>query len=225
MKEPHELLRVAVVTGGHPFDVVGFQDFWSDMPGVKCYIQHLEHYCSSSEKEQDRYEAVVFYNMTDAVPSDKEQPWWKGAPETALRRMTKKGVGVVIWHHALVAFPGWEFWDLVCGHSRRTLKPHFDQEVNHSVQDVDHPILRGLPRHFSLIDETYEMAEPEAEGNHVLLTTDHPDSLRSQVWLRECGESRVLCLIPGHDHHTWNAPEFRQLFSQGIQWVARRRVL
>ena len=42
-------LRVAVVTGGHAFDVPNFHRLFRQLPGIDAYPQHLEHFASSPE--------------------------------------------------------------------------------------------------------------------------------------------------------------------------------
>ena len=36
--------KVAVVTGGHPFDVPGFRDMFDRMPAIDYYIQDLDNW-------------------------------------------------------------------------------------------------------------------------------------------------------------------------------------
>jgi type 1 glutamine amidotransferase len=57
---------------------------------------------------------------------------------------------------------------------------------------------------------------------HVLLTTDHPKSLRTLAWTRQHNKSRVFVLASGHDQKTYANPNFRTVLLRGIQWAAGR---
>jgi type 1 glutamine amidotransferase len=56
----------------------------------------------------------------------------------------------------------------------------------------------------------------------VLLTTDHPKSMKTLGWVRQHRNARVFCLQSGHDGVTWASPEFRTVLERGIRWCAGR---
>ena len=56
-------LKVAVVTGGHPYDVQDFHRLFRSLTGVEAFIQHMEDFAVSSEAVRDSYDVVVFYIM------------------------------------------------------------------------------------------------------------------------------------------------------------------
>jgi type 1 glutamine amidotransferase len=60
------------------------------------------------------------------------------------------------------------------------------------------------------------------EGSEVLLTTDHPKSMKTLGWARQYKQSRVFCLESGHDNQTWADPSFREVLRRGLLWCARR---
>ena len=83
-------LRVAVVTGGHSFDVQNFYRLFRELPGIDAYPQHLEHFSSSPEEVRDAYDAVVFYGMGSGVPVEEgritkgsQGPLWNGLSNKA----------------------------------------------------------------------------------------------------------------------------------------------
>ena len=63
------------------------------------------------------------------------------------------------------------------------------------------------------------MADVSA-GSRVLLTYDHPRSMRTIAWTREFRQSRVFCYQAGHDNATWPDPSFREVLRRGIRWSA-----
>ncbi|MDP6037964.1 MAG: ThuA domain-containing protein, partial [Candidatus Latescibacteria bacterium] len=89
-----------------------------------------------------------------------------------------------------------------------------------SVEDANHPITQGISD-WEMIDETYLMAEPDAES-HLLLTTDHPENMKSIGWTRQYNDTRVFCFQSGHDNQTWVDENFQTVLTRGIQWAAGR---
>ena len=72
-----------------------------------------------------------------------------------------------------------------------------------------------------MVDETYSMASAD-QDSHLLLTTDHPNSMRVLGWTRQFENSRVFCYQSGHDNLTYVNPSFRKTILRGIQWCAGR---
>jgi hypothetical protein len=149
------------------------------------YPQALDEF-SANPSEAGQYDVVLFYTMHQIAPNDANRlPWYqKRFFDTLDALRPEQGVGVL--HHGLVAFPDWPLWSELVGiEDRKQITPHFDQTVEVTVADADHPITRGLPPVWTLHDETYVMAEPSPEsGNHPLLTTAHTNSMKTLAWTR-----------------------------------------
>jgi hypothetical protein len=102
-----DLIKTAVVTGGHSFDIVHFTNLILNLKGVQPYIQHIDDFTSSSQEIRDGYDVVLFYIFMQDIPTDEGNPWWAGKPLTALTHLGVSGQGIVILHHALLAYRGW----------------------------------------------------------------------------------------------------------------------
>jgi uncharacterized protein len=165
---------------------------------------------------------VLLYNMTQNI-SPKRQ-------DNFVRLLKDKGVGVVVVHHAEAAFQSWPEYHQIIGTAYiyfdveidGKLWPHCKckggQDIAVSVRDDQHPITRGM-KDFTIHDETYK-GRWWAEGNHVLLTTDHPDNDEPVAWTRQYGRSRVFNIQFGHDKQAYACPEYRDLLVRGIRWTA-----
>jgi type 1 glutamine amidotransferase len=209
-------LRVAVVTGGHAFDVVSFTDMFRDLEGIRAYVQHMDDFVGSKRDLRDRYEVILFYTMLREGPED--------ALRAVLSRPTERGQGIVMLHHAVLAYPDWVFWDDLVGivnrHVDDSFQYHHDQRLSMHVADPDHPITAGIAD-WDLIDETYVMNEPGPQS-HLLLATEHPRSMKAIAWTRSSGKSRVFCHQGGHDEQAFADLGFRRLLRAGIFWTAGR---
>jgi hypothetical protein len=215
-----ETVKTAVITGGHSFEVLKFHELFRSLPGVDAYIQHLDDFASSAQAVRDSYDALCFYFFLREGPTDEGQPWWAGKPKAALERIGQTEQGVVVLHHALLAYPDWPLWIHLVGIQDRDFDYYHDEQVNVYPTAVEHPITEGLSA-WTMIDETYDMADA-GEGSEVLLTTDHPKSMTTIAWTRTFGQARVFCNELGHDGQAWKHPSFRMVLGRGIHWAARR---
>jgi hypothetical protein len=215
-----DLIHTAVVTGGHSYDVIGFTDLFRELPGIQAYIQHIDDFASTREKVRDRYEVVLFYTFLQDEPQDEGQVWWMGKPKSALEHLGETGQGLVILHHALLAYRGWSLWNDIVGVEDRGQGFHPGQQIRVHVEDESHPITDGLAD-WDMVDETYTMADA-GPGNHILLTTDHPHSMRTLAWTRTYRNARVFCLESGHNHKAFENEYFQTILARGIAWSAGR---
>lgn len=216
-------LRVAIITGGHAFDLPPFYQMARSLEGMDVYVQHLENFASSPEEVRDAYDGVVFYTMHVPVPED-DGPWFLGRQRSAIERLFERGQGVVVLHHSILAFSTWAFWDDVVGMiHRRTgdrFRYTFGLDLTVRMINEGHPITAGL-EDFQIRDEGYRMDDETVNGE-VLLMVEHPDSMPIVGWVRKVGRSRVFCDQLGHDAQSWNNPVFREILRRGILWTAGR---
>jgi type 1 glutamine amidotransferase len=210
-------LRLAVVTGGHPFPVPAFRDLFGRMAGVDVYHQDLDNFAVS----RDWYDAYLFYNMHCwgklSVRNDMNESITK-----ALERLGETEAGVFVWHHALLSFhdtPAADAWSAITGLSNRKLRGCALSDIDTHVAVDDHPITDGLSD-FTLADEFFKLDEP-GEDSQVLLTTEHPQSTRALAWTRQHKKARVFCYQSGHAETAYGDPSFQTVLTRGVEWVGR----
>ena len=78
-------IKIAVITGGHPYDVQPFQDLFAALPDCDAYLQHTDAFACEPEAVRDSYNAVVFYSMFTDTPQDGG-PWYAGNPRSNAER-------------------------------------------------------------------------------------------------------------------------------------------
>lgn len=214
------MLKVAVITGGHSYDVIGFHELWRSLDGVKAYIQHIDDFASSPQDVRESYDVLVFYHFMQDTPDDEYLVWYAGKPKHVLEQLGTTEQGIVVLHHALLAYRQWPLWDELVGISERGQGFHHGQDLKIEIADSTHPITTGLSD-FDLHDETYVVNEPPDDGNtRVLLTTTHPKSMRAIAWTRTYGKARVFAYESGHDALAWQNPAFQTVLMQGLLWAA-----
>jgi type 1 glutamine amidotransferase len=203
-------ISLAILTGGHAFDVPNFHHLFRRMEGINAYIQTVEDFAGSPQATRDAYHVVLFYHMLPESPAQKAQ--------AAFDHLRDSGQGLVVLHHALLAYPQWPTWREISGIDPAFSAYHHDQHVDLTVTRSGHPIFAGLDE-FSLTDETYVMNEPDA-GNDILLVTNHPKSVHAQAWTRTWQRSRVFSWTAGHDHQAWADPNFEMILRRAIFWTS-----
>ena len=211
------MIKLAVITGGKAHDVIGFHKLFHGLDGINSYIQHIDDFASAPEEIRDHYDVVLFFFMMQEGPTDEDLPGYCGKPKTAIEHLGQTGQGIVVLHHALLAYPEWPVWsDFVGIRDRHLSEYRHDEEIAIKIADNTHPITRGLSD-WIMVDETYLMANAE-DANYVLLKTDHHQSMETIAWVHQYKTNRVFCLVSGHDHQTWEDENFKTVLKRGIEW-------
>ena len=205
-------VKIVVVTGGHPYDVPNFEKLFQSLEGIQTTFQTMDKFVASPAAARDSFDAVLFYHMLMPTPKDKALE--------ALEHLGSTQQGLFVLHHALLAYPKWQVWTDIMGIANRKFGYYHDQKLHINVLDPQHPITKGM-KSWDMADETYTMADA-GQGSEILLTTDHPKSMKTIGWTRQYKKSRVFCLESGHDNQPWADPNYRQVVRRGLLWCARK---
>lgn len=218
-------LKTLIVTGGHGFDQEPFFKIFADNPELEVTFAAQTSRTNATVYDRDdllTYDVVVLYDM----PQDMTE-----AQKVRFVALFDKGVGLVVLHHALVAYPHWpEYERIIGGHYQEPdpAKPGIVTEAVGYQHDVDvpvvitatnHPVTAGL-QDFHIHDEIYWGYRVGADVIP-LLTTTHPKSGKPLAWARNQGRSRVVYIQPGHGREAFENPSYRQLLAQSIRWAAK----
>ena len=212
-------IQCAVITGGHGYDVRNFHRLFRSLPEVDAYIQHMDDFASGRASVRDGYDVALFYTMLMEGPSD-DGPWYAGKPQAALARLGETAQGIVLLHHAILAYPQWPVWSEMVGIGDRSFGHHPEQTLRVEIANSEHPITAGLTA-WEMDDETYLMEEPDADSD-IFLTAEHTKSMRAIAWARMHKRARVVCIQSGHDNLSWANPNFGEILARAIHWTARR---
>lgn len=208
-------MKVGVITGSHFFDVPNFHKLFRRFDGMDVYIQNMEDFATSSKENRQYYDVLVFYHMIMQTPVEGD------CFHAAINEFGTTDQGLLVLHHSILAYPEWSIWNEIVGVEKRGFEFFDGQDIHIDVANPDHPITERISG-WEMVDETYTMDEP-GEGSQVLLTADHPNSMKSIAWTRQYKNSRVFCFQSGHDNKTWENPSFAEVLERGIQWCAGGR--
>jgi uncharacterized protein len=213
----NKIIDLAVITGGKAHDVIGFHRLFRSLEGINSYIQHIDDFASTPEQVRDRYDSILFFFMMQEGPTDDGLPGYCGQPKSAIEHLGQTGQGIVVLHHALLAYPQWSTWSQIVGIPDRSLSRYeHDEKISIKAVDAIHPITKGLSD-WMMVDETYLMSNANGE-NRILLKTDHSGSMETIAWIHKHQTNRVFCLQSGHDRQTWEDENFKIILRRGIGW-------
>ncbi len=213
MKSAGGDVKVAVITGNHPFEVPEFVNFFRSLSGVDAYIQDLDNFAADMSDCRRDYDVLLFYSMFGQPPAD-------AATRRAIERLGETNQGLFLLHHGILGWPDWHIWTEIVGIENRQFTYHPGQMVEVEIVDPNHPITKGL-KPWKMLDEIYRMNDA-ADGSHVILGTHNPKSLNTLGWVRQYRNSPVFCYASGHGRDTWADPNFRTVVERGICWAAGR---
>jgi uncharacterized protein len=207
-----EKLKIAVITEWHPIDVIAFHTLFKSFDEFECYFQALES-IADDDVNRAKYDALVFYNLSLKQPESG----------TAIRRFSEEYLGttkqgIFLLHHGMLSYSDWPLYDKITGLPDRNFKYHQNQTVRFDIADAGHPITRGM-KPWTMKDETYTLPEPD-ETCHVILTAEHPLSLKSIAWTRQYNQSPVFAYASGHDDLAYTDPNFMEIVRRGVLWCA-----
>jgi uncharacterized protein len=218
--DPHAAkLKVLVVTGGHGFSPERFFKLLDSNPEITYTIADQKQQAEAWDRDDLLdYDVVLLYdfqrNMNDAQ-------------KAKFLSLFRKGVGLVVLHHALLSYQNWPEYERIAG--GKYLLDHEtvdgrqwpastykgDVDIDVKVVNADHPITAGL-HDFVLHDEIYRGVRTTGDIHTLLTTEGNP-----LAWTRQEGKSRVVATIVGHGP-AYDDPNFQKLLAQSIRWAAAK---
>lgn len=210
-------LKVAVIVENHEYDVINFQKMLDSFEDCECYVQPF-HLFVRDEDNKTKYDTVLYYSMFWDSPPD-DSPIMKYMREEIGN--TKQGI--ILLHHALICFQGWDVYTEITGQKNRGAGGLFkytqNQQAKQIILDTNHPITKGVST-FTITDETYILGEPEEPGNTILMTTDNETSIKNIAWVRQYKKSKVFCYAAGHDNNAYGDSNFRKILHNAIKYTS-----
>jgi len=214
---------VLIITGGKKIERSDFLRIFDDLNvDFKEVIQPDANNIYSSP-EIHSFDVLIFYDMVQEINEDQK---------LAFLKLLNTGKGMIFLHHSLVSYQEWDEYEKIIGgrfyqstnkeDSIRFVQSTYRHDVKIPVQIVsrDHPITRGIDD-FVIHDEVYGNYKILSKVNP-LITTTHPKSEKVIGWTNTYGKSRIVYIQLGHDHHSYDDPNYRRLIKQSINWVAMR---
>lgn len=215
-------IKVVILVGGHKYDEAGFEKLWSGFDDIESRVWKGAPYTVFDDISQLKDDVIVMYNLSSGMTETQKQNFL---------RLLERGVGLVVWHHALANCQDWPEFEKIAG-AKFWMKPGERNGVavpksgvamgtlKMHIEDASHPITKGISD-FEVFDEPYN-TQTFVDGIQVLVSTDHPKSDKAIAWVNRYGKAKVFGYQSGHDARVWTNESFRRVFGQGIRWASGR---
>ncbi len=210
-------LHVLVVTGGHDYET----SFYTVFEGYDDLT--WSHATSSQEAFKSdlrgKYDVLVLYDFS----RDLDEIGRKN-----LREFLESGKGLVVLHHAILDYGGWQWWYREVVGGKYLLQAEGDTPASTYKEGEDffavpvgtHPITNAIgPMHIR--DEAYK-GMWISPANKILLKTDNQASDGPLAWISPYEKSHVVYIELGHDSATHRHPAYRALVRNSILWTGGR---
>ena len=167
-----DVVRVLLVTKGHPFAREAFFSVFDADPGIEW--THVEQPAAQALFDPDRaegFDVFVMYDMPGIRFTGGDPPVLFSEPPPqyvdGFQALLAAGKGMVFLHHAVAGWPAWpEYAEIIGGrfhYQPGTLRgidypdSGYRFDVTHRVEvlDRDHPICAGVGDGFEITDELY----------------------------------------------------------------------
>lgn len=254
--------QLLVLSGGHPYEAEPFDELihWLGRELGDWDVAHLVH----PEAEEavaagaaDGADALLFYDMGGYDFGDgrvESRPPSEGYKQAILRRFSA-GKGAVAMHHALAGWVEWPEWAEMLG-GRFLYQPGtwqggkvpdsgYRHDVEYEAQVIaDHPVTRGMPDSFTLIDELYlaqvdeSAVRPLVRAQHQFTRDsffsaaqavagrmfsnegwEHDDGSNLVAWECPVKNAKLIYLQFGDGPDTYGDPHVRRLLANSLRYT------
>jgi uncharacterized protein len=214
---PNKKIKVLVLTGGHAFKAEPFFKMFQDNVEITFTAdQQVKAAEGYDRADLFSFDVVVLYDAPREITD---------AQKARFLALFDKGIGVVVLHHAYLAYPMWPEFGRIAGGQYVYTAGQFagglasstykgDVDIPVTVVDKNHPVTAGL-HDFVLHDELYSHVRMMGEVTPLLKTGDE-----LLAWTRMEKNSRIVGTIVGHG--CYDDPNFRKFLAQSIRWAAKK---
>ena len=144
----------------------------------------------------------------------------------AIFSRVNEGMPMLIYHPS--TWYNWKDWpeynrELVGGGSRSHEKL---QEFEVRIVNPNHPVTKGVPQKFRIVDELYRWEkDPQGSAIEVLAVGRGLESGEEfpVVWTVRHEKARIVCNTLGHDGDAHGLPAYQKLLSNGLNWAKAGR--
>ena len=167
-------------------------------------------------------EALASMPKADVLVFSGNHDQW-GSPEfqKALHDFADAGKGILLLHAATWSHP-WKGYNerFVTGKTNSHGKGTVAAE---SIRPADHPILKGVPKSFTIADESYHFRFTEGAESTVLIENKpdgkSPDA-HPALWVVNDPKARIVAYTHGHDDKSHANPAYKTIITNAVKWVS-----
>ena len=216
---PVKCLWVGLAPHGEPVMQEAINDIGAKFPDVTITVtENIEDLKLDNLKKYDVLVLVQIKAENGNPPDEIKQ---------GITDFLKGGGGLVVIHFAVANCQEWrdsiDLFGAMWVNGKSTHNPYHEFRVD--VADETHPIVEGV-RPFITNDELYFnlLMRPDM---HVIMTANEERAGHTVtepiLATHSCYNARCVYFALGHDLKSTQAPEYRKIIAQSIEWAACRR--
>jgi len=211
-------IRALIVGGGSSHDF----NRWFNQADVAT----LSEVPGSAIDYTDKPDAILAkLSEINVLYLSNNQPLADAALRKGIFDFAEAGNGLMMVHPAV--WYNWRDWPeynrvLVGGGSRGHDKLGEFEVV---LENVEHPILAGVPKTFKITDELYNV-EPDKTGTPIQVLASAKSPLTGKtfpiVWIVQHPKARIVCISLGHDGRAHDLAAYKTLLANSLKWAAKK---
>lgn len=159
----------------------------------------------------------------DILYLSNNQPLPDPELHSAVHEFVETGNGLLLVHAA--TWYSWEdnwpeYYTDFIGGGTRSHPPLGEFEVR--VIDQEHPVMKGVPERFTIVDELYRFQrDEEAAEMHVLAVGIEEETGEEYpvAWTVDYGDGRVVNITLGHDGDAHQHEAYRTMLQNSVDWL------
>ena len=167
----------------------------------------------------DEMDALI--PAVDVLMLTNNQPLNNTAKQAIFSKVNEGKLNMLIYHPS--TWYNWEDWpqynkEIVGGGSRS----HEDlQEFEVTVVKPDHPIMKGVPSKFRIVDELYRWEkDPEAEIEILAMSKGLESGEEyPSVWIVKHPKAKIIGNTLGHDERAHELEAYKTILKNSVDWV------
>lgn len=169
------------------------------------------------------FDAIFFFGVREADLTAEQK-------QDLLSFVRDDGKGFVATHAGATGFFSWpEFGEMLGG--RFDEHPWGISEATVIVEDSSAPMMRHLPKSFTVTDEHYQLKEFSRSKLHVLARLDaskldlraplvhRTDADFPVAWTKSYGKGRVFYSTLGHPRELWDTKWMQTMYFEALKWA------
>jgi type 1 glutamine amidotransferase len=198
---------------------------WDTMLRTDTELLTKKEFAKNNVKNLHYFDAVIFASTTGELDMDA------GQKQDLMSFIKEDGKGFVGIHAALDTNYTWpEYGEMIGGWFDQHPWMTFNAPIIN--EDPDFPAVRHFPKAFVKYDEIYQPKNWSRSNVNVLLSLDssklnyenNPRIHRADhdfpvAWSKMYGKGRVFYSTLGHTEESWEDPDIRKMYFEGIKWV------
>lgn len=213
ISEDKDAQKIAIMGGGSSHD---FLTYFGIADG-KVLSQEGKNTVLYTENSQELGKLLP---TTDILLLSNNKPLDLNTRSTLMSRVKEGKMNVLIYHAS--HWYNWKDWpeynrEIVGGGSRS----HENlQEFEVTVLKSDHPIMKGVPAKFRVVDELYRWEKDSSAEIEVLATGKGIQSGEEfpLVWIVKHPSAKIIGNTLGHDERAHRLPAYQTILKNSVEW-------